>query len=386
LNPATAIAILNFISTKLQIPTIVTIRDTTYRLCASFDPTNAWVLPNTFILNHIPINTLCQPRLAYLKSTAKRKLSKKEKVTSFISHILRKWYDDKDQYTLNESSYNLDELWEWFYHIGNSNFRESLNILQNVLSSNHITAEEFLKHRATSPFQYKAKYDINIKRFKMAFINGANTYYYERTSNTNIVNLFDASSFDFYLHYTFRLKILQLLYKLQKFTIKDVIKIFTDQFNTTLILYLEDTLSLFNKKQLFALDITHSSTGARKYLYDGISFSDEKLLKMHCFIAPNGIFHHDFLIYDDIYLDEMKYATDHSDEHYKNIFRFSEKTPRERVRSTNEFISTINNEEYFNKPISSNLDLPLLTENILEKYRNRKQREGHDYDSLIGNH
>lgn len=326
----------------------------------------AWQTPKSYLLVGLNINKLGYQRLELLRERIVETLGEKSLLTKFFKHLLFQWSEK----SINRKAinYELNSLWEWLDNIGNHNFREILDILKGVIRSYHLTDEEFKKQKANKVFIWEGG-DINIKRLKTAMINGYSAYYSQKMSNSYIVNLFDEGSSEFEYHFTFRLKILQCLFGKKVFIVKDLIDEFEKIFHQTYTENLKNCLSLFAVKHLLAIENFNENRSALKTMIgESVNFDHPKIISSYAYITPNGIFHLENLIYDDIYLDEMKYSTDLSGNYYKNIFKESESITYGRKINTLRFIECIKKEEEKAQNIGAELQLDNLLPEIIEKY------------------
>ncbi|MFI5329562.1 MAG: hypothetical protein ACHQ2F_00795 [Desulfobaccales bacterium] len=358
-----------------EIDTIISLRDTTFRLNYSYESGASFPRPRTYVLSPANADYLGKNRLEYFHKV----ISAKHGRNNFIK-FLSTFIDQDAKYIsqkaseVERSSYDYGYIWDWLENISNKNFREMLSMLQRALESHHLTSIEFTKERVDSfdIFEMNTT-NINIKRLKTAFINGASKYYNESFSDTDIMNLFDHFTYENKLHYTHRLKLLQLInsmnfFKLSKFYEKIIHSGFFSKNE------IDKAIICFLQKQLIYSEIINPLCGYERFDMEGVIV--DKLMDSVCYITPNGRFHINILIYDDIYLDEMKYATDHSKENYDKIFKnLSQKFPVGRKISTCRFVKLIQEEEEKTETFYKNYSLPMLAKKMHNSYYERKKKE-----------
>jgi hypothetical protein len=255
-----------------------------------------------------------------------------------------------------------------------------LDILLQVLKSHHLTSETFGR-RFTSTFYFDPKHNINVKRFKTAFIIGSAPFFNEADSRTNVVNLFEADggSNKSWPHerHIFCLKLLQYLAKREAFTIGEILVEIERILGKSYLEPTRDCIRRFWQKGL----IVTEALAAKETAYftrsaKDADFSDLRVQQGHSFVSPNGRFHLGTLIRDDIYLDEMKFATDLSEDEMSAVFahRDQEADAWARLRATGAFVRLIADCES-KTALSKILGVQVLGPAITKAYNDRKAAE-----------
>lgn len=376
LNTGLAITLLNQMAENFKIDCIITLRDTTFRLFQAFDPSGAWHRPKPIILTPTTVEDIGLKRIDHLCEQIKDVLGEKSIYFKFLRHLIYQF----QHVPKKRKSYYFNVLWEWMDSLGNHNIREILDLLKFVMRSYHLTEKEFEKTKTNQFLKYNGKRNINIKRVKTALINGFKSNYLEQHSGTPVLNLFDEGDNEFEYHYIFRLKILQYLGNQKVYTIKEMRKRLTNILGEQLLNHIKNTLSLFINKGLIAVEFL--TEYEYKTIYGGgFLIDDSRISNSQAFLAPNGKFHLDVLIFDDIYLDEMKYSTDFCARDYDIIFRNqSQNEPDHRIYSTRRFIEVLTKAEQISESFFSKLKLQAVFDEIARKYENDKWKEGYFRD------
>ena len=285
------------------------------------------------------------------------------------------------------SSFDLTIIRDWLDNLSNHNTRDMLDILLQALKSHHLTSETF-GQRFTSAFFLDRKKNINVKRFKTAFIIGSAPYFSEVDSQTNVVNLFDAhggahAAWDIERR-VFGLKLLQHLIGAGQFRIGDIVNQVEALLGKAYITPTKDCLRRFWQKGLliiegFAKNDAAYATTAPSH----VEFETERVQLGEAFVTPNGLFHINSLIRDDIYLDEMKFATDLSDVEYHKVFDNRDQTDAfARLRATGIFVRSISDSESACVNLSKVLGVSLLGPSMTTAYNNRKSAELREWDDM----
>ena len=389
MNPGPAITTLGQVARFLNIDCIVTLRDTTYRALTTAETSNSFHPPATFVLSSAIVPDIGARRLEVVRKRAVEALGGDDNpIVRFIDHLLEahkklQQSDLKERAALlgDDSSYNYQTMWLWIERIYNGDLRSILDSLFNTLKSNHITSDDFSKQRGIPEATMGPQKDINIKRMKTALINGVEANYGGDNTHGNVINLFDHDGSQDSLHLTFRLKLLQYLCGRRPTPLRELLRDLENKIPDRM----EDiraTLILFLRFQLLSIEVRIADVGYRSKAGPGISLDAH--LDDYCLVTPNGSFHLNTLIYDDVYLDEMKFSTDISVPEYQRIFRhFSLDFALGRKITTGRFIEAIQEEEKLTEHLSRTLGVPLLGTIILDRYNRRKRQEDPNYHAKV---
>lgn len=372
-DPHQAVVCLQRVCNLLRVHTIITLRDTSVLDTAAFTGSGAWLTPKTFFLDELDIGELGGKRIEHVKHiTTEAALADEEQ--EFLSDLVSRAFGRKTSLS-NESSYNFQMAWEWLRNLSNSDYRVTLNTLSRTLCSYHLFDKDFEKERYDLVIRYDTQHGINIKRLKTAFINGLSVYYSENYSNTNVVNLFEAGRSDYIFNYIIRLKLLQYLHKLSaRFHLGETMHKLKNIIGRGGEVCVDDAIRLFVRKGL----LTIFSRGTKiNPMSDGIeNITVSQLGDLDAVVSPNGNFHLEKLIHDDIYLDEMKYATDLHEQNYADVFTCEvERTARARKESTQRFIEFLGIQEMYSGPLGKNLGVSDIMENVRSSYEYQKKVE-----------
>ncbi len=380
LSPSHVIFTLNQLAEFKNISSIITLRDTTHRANIASEVAVSYQRAKTFFLSKLELADMGSKRLRATKRMVVKDLSPKNVIVKFIDHVLS--YDQNYKKKVgarspHPSSFDYSYIWNWINRISNGDLRDVLYVLAQTLESNHLTSPEFTRMRANGVMLYGEQNDLNIKRFKTALINGSLPFYYEKYSDTFVLNLFDHDKISNKYHYLFRLKVLQLLVKLKHFKIIDIYSIFETSFANENHIEndIKKVLTAFLFKNLIAIEDVIKD-GAFQTLKSKDDIDIDHYKEAHCFVTPNGHFHLQFLVKDDIYLDEMKYSTNLSNDNYQKIFsQHSQNHAPGRKESTSIFIDLLMDEEKKHMALSQNLGVPLIIHEIREAHEERKAIE-----------
>lgn len=322
----------NSFSSSIGANLILTLRDTSFNMSNSSTALSAYT-PKYLNLSLPSIKELLKVRLEALRKEFSiepnnEKVESDGKSSKLYNIDIIKAGNDIIDLFLDENNSLIDLI----SNISNYNLRLILEQLHIIFSSYHSFASTYGK-------------DINMRyselipkapKIILALMLGNNQYYND-TSNTHILNLFKGSSDDD-MKYFFRLRLLQLIYNkdngISYKTIKDIFM--------RIIHYSEDrlirTLIKFYKKGLI--------------IVSPVFDNDDELSKTNAFynkfinITYSGKYHIENIIYNDTYIDEIKYITELKKEEFNNVFfKGFESAQRRRMASTLKFIGILNKYE-----------------------------------------
>jgi hypothetical protein len=265
--------------------------------------------------------------------------------------------------------FNFDIIWSWIQRMTNYNYRYALDVLNRSLRSFHLFDHNFERERHNPARRFDSiKGGIHVKKMKTALINGLALFYSPDQSATPIVNLFDAGDLKLAGNHILRVKMLQYISLKEVFELNEISNKFVNVFGREYATAIER--SLF-EMVLKGLIVIVNKSGVPVFGDDfgghgGIEgYEDIQILTGQ--IAACGRFHVDELLDDDIYLDEMKYATDFDAKRYERIFeRVPEKHPVLRKHSTRRFIKEISKieERFANHSTTLGIGRDRITQSI----------------------
>jgi hypothetical protein len=390
-QPAIATAVGNRIVGKLKIPTIVAVRDTTHRRLGADGILDQWQNPTTIVLTTLAarqlgerrfkgiIDAMAAEELAATKTSAPETNLERLQIKTFLQRILGQLSRTYSQE--RSKSFELPVIWSWLESMSNNNVREMLNLLKTVLASRHLTSPDF-ERKTAKYLAFEPDMPINVKRFKTAFINGCQPYFSEVESGTYVVNLFDfdrrtpMEEIDY--PHIFALRILQLIKKKGTFWLGVFIKDLTSALDPSVQTGCERVLQRFVEKGIIAVE-RDLGPGMRRFEW-GHQFDirEEAESNSRATITKNGDFHLSHLIYDDIYLDEMKFSADFGANEFKQIFegRTQERNPVGRINASVAFAKLLTHEEERTESINDALEIPTICREIWRRYVEGKEIEG----------
>lgn len=337
-----------FFSKKLPITIFFPVRDTTVRYYQDHSIANAFHEMDNIILPEMNIHAMGRKRVAAIaKAFALSKHSNGSKVElseqanralSLIKHITLRFSRFESK---NNSSYRLADIWHWLDGLGNGDLRSILDRFRFAISSYHMLDHNFSKGDAgdtlldwgSESAADQLDERINPKRFKTSLLNCDQPYFDERNPNTRAVNLFDAGNKSVPGNYLIRLKLLQRLSPLGVFSINEVFTKTINECSEALKPLVSQSFNHFLQKGVLLLE--GNSNNNIPFEVSGAAY-DWRALDAVAYVGPNGKLHLEKLIFDDVYLDEMKFATDFSSETYRRIFLDVE----EAVRAFNDFANS----------------------------------------------
>lgn len=377
-NPDKIIAIFKQLNDIMNIDIIYALRDTSFLHLNSIVKHDAWGAGFVEVLEPINLSPIAAPRIKITLDRASGNLSTDERglLKEIASQTLLPGLGSH-----KGPKYNFDLVWEWIGSLTNYNYRYSLELLGRAMKSYHLFDEEFEREKYRPARRFDSiKGGIHVKKMKTALINGLELFYSTENSGSPVVNLFDCSEANRDGMYIIKIKILQYLTRQSNFKLIDVYNNLSRILGKGYSRAVKSILFEMANKGLIIL-----INDARVPLVLGedrasiTKFEDISL--MSGYIGACGKFHLSELLCDDIYLDEMKYATDLEVESYDRVFlTVPETTTRQRKVSTRKFMQFIERIEKRYSGWSKNLQVKpdLITHSIIE-YEKTKAYEEYFY-------
>lgn len=372
------------IALDLGIPLIVTMRDSTYRVNNPDNLMSTFDSAQFLTIEPIPVEQILPPRLKLANAELRRKFPDPSHPGRQLLEIL------SNEFSLDEALdsedvelvKNFQETYLWMNALPNKNIRSALELLRASLQAGFLTKDIDKEGGFEDPEVailaneiIRLKQGLHVNKYKRALLLRDSRYFDEKSSSWAIINLFDAGVPDWRCNHIIRVKVLQFLAKHTGNGIlcEEALNIVKNALGPGAHDYVAMMFRVFSEKGLLYINLTQETDHASEYV---VSTPVDIEKYKECFIAltSNGRFHLNNLIYDTIYLDEMKFSTFIEDDAYAQIFR--EFAPGQeqpsyegRIDSTILFLQYLRNEEVLHPGIGRVLDVPDVFQDIYDHYR-----------------
>lgn len=301
------------VASKLKCPIIITLRDSSFGQQASNNALSAYH-PEYLNLSLPSIPDLVKRRLEGLRAVWEAERSEPEE--KFTLNYEGEQHEISKHGTLDGGIKVLDfltgkehgdALVNILIQLSNFNLRELLRLLKMIFSSYHsfAPAEARFAHIASDEIE------IRLPKIYLALILGNNPYYKDDASDTRILNLFHDMT-NGHANCFLRLRILQYLSEKQ-FGVKvgQLVTFFNDTFRADPEMIGEAVNTLVKKTLITAPSLMNELLEQ----FDYVKHSKDKLFITFC-----GQFHIKELIYNDRYLDEIKFSSMLPEEEFQKVF------------------------------------------------------------------
>lgn len=359
------------IASSIRIPLIITLRDTSFRNNNPHSILSSYK-PDYFCLDTVPTSKILAKRFKNLYRDFK---GKKENEMGFkFMKILEKQFDDIPENKIGHTHFS--KTFPWISNVANKSNRKALDVIEKSLESKFITQGDFDRYPQKVNEIELIDSKIHVKKLQTALLIRNNNYFIGDDSDANFINLFDCNIPTDRFNYILRFKILQYfnLDPLKSKKVGDVVNTFLEVLGDEHKQILLTSLKIMVEKGLLFIYDQSNIDNSTDELWD-TNINIENYLEDDLFFSFNGLFHINDLIYNDVYLDEMKFSTNinkndfnHIFEKYKDGFK-----PLHRVyrnSSTERFIKYIIKYEkkdgaYIDEKLKTN---PIM-EDVFEKYK-----------------
>jgi hypothetical protein len=374
-NPGGIIAIFQQLKEMLDIVDLIfTLRDTSFLQLNSIVRHDAWGGLRVITLEAIDMAEIGAPRVRSTLSQARSRLNGEQR--DLLQEVGAQAIVGTPDYR-RPGKFNFEIVWSWIQQMTNHNYRFALDLLTRALRSFHLFDDNFERERYT-PARRFDRGGIHAKKMKTALINGLELFYSSQSSGTPVLNLFDGGDAKLKGNHIIRIKMLQYMQNRQRFMIDELAAHFSNVFGKSYAPIIRTSIFEMVVKGLIIV-VNESQIP----LFFGEDFGGinkfEDVSHMIGRIGACGKFHLNELLDDDIYLDEMKYATDFDHELYSKIFdmeKIPEKSSTVRKNSTRRFIKEILNLEDRFDGWSRTLGVAeARMKKALNEYEVRKSRE-----------
>lgn len=296
---------------RLNCPLILTLRDTSFR------KNNPAFASASYSPRYLPLSeSVAQPMLSHRVKQVQSLVPNDVSLTRFInavaSHLRLSDPDHRDRIA------RLVD--EWLVPIANKNRRELLDLMKSVISSLHLASRTFERNRSSRNDYLNTDFEVAIARLKMAILLGRNPYYADDSYRMSVLNLFRDHRSDTPCRTFVRLKLLQHLALHRKEGVLGSVAL--DRCTAALGDSAHDVTTIALKMLVEkGLAVAYSDSDEFEASLLRFPIEVSRLLKGRLHITHNGVFHLDVLLKDDIYLDEMKYATPLPSDIYDEVFQ-----------------------------------------------------------------
>jgi hypothetical protein len=297
---------------RLQCPLILTLRD------ASFRKNNPAFLSSSYSPRYLALSTgLAQPMLSRRLRRAPHLVSREDPLVGRFIGAIACQLGVSGKERVNRISKLVED---WIDPISNRDRRAMLDVMRSVISSLHLTSQTFERNRPSKNDYVNTDFEIAVAKVKMAILLGRYPYYSDESYRTPVLNLFCENRAHRICSSLIRLKILQYLFGLREegVIVSDVIEKCTSILGASAGTMIQMTITRLLEKGL-AVALSESDDFQTALMRIPIEL--DKLMDRRLYVTFNGMFHHNVLLKDDIYLDETKYATPLPIEIYEEVFR-----------------------------------------------------------------
>lgn len=356
---------------------ILPLRDTSYRA------NNGAFVQAAFRAHHLNLvpaetHSMLRRRL-YMLSTKK---FADQAIGDFVTLLTRRFgvtdEDERDAVRTRVASL----VTRWVEPLSNRNRRQLLKMLSTILSSPHIVSETFRRSYAPSDDYQIPRENIFKVKVKMAMMLGRYNYYTDDArESVFVLNLFDCGEANAPWKNLVRLKLLQRLEARRKQGehVGALIKLCTDALGEGARSVIRDSLGRFVEVGLAAI-MTPGDTYENTLVSHPVSANMHEYMDRMVFLTHNGLFHLRELIFDDIYLDEMRLRSAMPDAVAQEVckpFRLGHpSTQDERLNATKLFLQYLQRAESDNtaRSLETALAVPPIMTDVYRKYQNREFR------------
>jgi predicted HTH domain antitoxin len=320
------------VARRLELPLILTLRDTSFRRNNPAFAISGYT-PRYLNLSRLDLDEMLNKRLEKASSLA----FEDEELKNLVAQLAYNFSRGEKGIVKGISKL----ITEWIGSLGNHNNREILKLVEIIFSSFHLTSSRFKRQRMEENDYLSHSFATLEAKVKMAILLGAYGYYNDSANDVYILNLFDCGNHSLSCNNILRLKILQYL-KLRGDTpttgeqlVNKVVEAIGPEAGSSAM----ECIKKFVERGL--INIIFESDDFKGSLVR-LPFVFEEHKQRPLYINFCGLFHLDELLDDPIYLDEMKLATFLPENVFNKIFKKYSKTfqpfRKERQNSTLGFL------------------------------------------------
>ncbi len=357
---------------QLDVPLIITLRDTSFRTNNPAELLSSFSTADYICLQNVSVEKILAVRFAHLaKSLGQDKAV--DSVSRNFVQVLAKQFGPSGGDPTPKSIFS--GTYPWIGNIANQSKRTALESTKKALESKLIMQDGFDKNITRIQEVEVLRGSIHADKLKRALLLHNSRFFEGDCSMTNVVNLFDCETPTWDVNNVFRLKVLQYLQRLKSDGILlsalcDLMERIVGRENQFLS---RTTLRILIEKGLIAVYLKNETDDAREYVMGDCPIELEIYLNRQVFITHNGSIHIAHLLYDPVYLEEMKFATHLDPAAYSAVF--DEYTPGgpsphmgARMDSTKAFIRFLQGAERAVPEISRQLKVNAIMSTVLKQF------------------
>jgi len=360
---------------EVDVPLIITLRDTSFRTNNPLELLASFATADYICLQNVPVEEILAVRFAHLATSLEQDTALDQVSRSFV-RVLARQFDPSNPNPILKSL--VSGASPWIGNISNQSKRSALQSAKKALESKLIMQDGFDKNIRRVEELEVLRGSIHGDKLKRALLLHNSRFFDGDRSMTNVVNLFDCETPTWQVNNVFRLKVLQYLDRLKSegtllSALCDLMERVVGREHRFRI---RTTLRILVEKGLIAVYLKNQTDDAMEYIMGGAPIDLEKYLNCQGFITHNGNFHITHLLYDLVYLEEMKFATYLDPVVYSAVF--DEYTPGgpqpnmgSRIDSTRAFIRFLQRVEKDVPEIDRNLGVEAIMPTVLEEFEAR---------------